>query len=59
MHLGLQGAYRNFSGTCGWSPGLAMNARGQVVGASTVASGDTHAVLWTNRDDEDDEDDED
>jgi hypothetical protein len=20
MHLGLQGAYRKFSGTCGWSP---------------------------------------
>jgi hypothetical protein len=20
MHMGLQGAYRKFSGTCGWSP---------------------------------------
>jgi hypothetical protein len=24
MHMGLQGAYRKFSGTCGWSPNMGM-----------------------------------
>src|SRR5262250_2993247 len=32
MHLGLQGAYRKFSGTCGWSPFL------KAVGASQEIS---------------------